>query len=76
VDGPPVIGQTSRYLGVRPGVDLPVAPDAFVDSGTEGMSVVPPPGENLAQHRRPPEQNPEHPHAGRLTGSEGALERS
>jgi hypothetical protein len=36
-DGLPAIGETGRYLGVRPGVDIPVAPDGFVDSGTEGM---------------------------------------
>jgi hypothetical protein len=50
-DGLPAIGETGRYLGVRPGVDIPVAPDGFVDSGTEGMSVVPPPVENLVDHR-------------------------
>ena len=54
-DGLPAIGETGRYLGVRPGVDIPVAPDGFVDSGTEGMSVVPPPVENLVDHRRPPD---------------------
>ena len=31
-DGLPAIGETGRYLGVRPGVDIPVAPDGFVDS--------------------------------------------
>lgn len=54
-DGLPAIGETGRYLGVRPGVDILVAPDGFVDSGTEGMSVVPPPVENLVDHRRPPD---------------------
>ncbi|HEX5973523.1 MAG TPA: hypothetical protein VFY57_00060 [Rubrobacteraceae bacterium] len=36
-------------------MDILVAPDGFVDSGTEGMSVVPPPVENLVDHRRPPD---------------------
>jgi len=31
-DGLPAIGETGRYLGVRPGVDILVAPDGFVDS--------------------------------------------
>jgi hypothetical protein len=53
-DGLPQVGQTGRYLGVRPGVDVPVGEDGFVEPGTEGMSVVPPPIENLAKHRRPP----------------------
>lgn len=35
-DGLPAIGETGRYLVSGPGVDIPVAPDGFVDSGTEG----------------------------------------
>ena len=38
-DGLPAIGETGRYLGVRPGVDIPVAP----------------PVDNLVDHRRPPD---------------------
>lgn len=52
-DGLPAIGETGRYLGVRPGVEILVAPDGFVDFGTEGMSVVPPPVESDRRtHRR------------------------
>lgn len=54
-DGMPTTGTTGRYLGVRPGVDVPVGPDGFVEPETEGMSVVPPPLDNLQPHRRPPE---------------------
>ncbi len=54
-DGLPVTGTTGRYLGVRPGVDVPVDADGFVESETEGMGVVPPPVDNLQPHRRPPE---------------------
>lgn len=54
-DGLPETGETGRYLGVRPGVDIRVDEGGFVNPGTEGMSVVPPPVENLAEHRRPPE---------------------
>ena len=54
-DGSPRTGATGRYLGARPGVDVPVGPDGFVKPGTGGMSVVPPPVENLQPHRRPPE---------------------
>ena len=53
-DGLPQPGKTGRYLGVRPDVDVPVAEGGFVEPETEGMSVVPPPAENLAVHRRPP----------------------
>lgn len=54
-DGLPKTGETGRYLGVRPGVDILVDEGGFVDPGMEGMSVAPPPVENLAEHRRPPE---------------------
>ena len=54
-DGFPRAGTTGRYLGVRPGVDVPVGPDGFVEPETEGMSVAPPPVDNLQTHRRPPE---------------------
>jgi hypothetical protein len=53
-DGLPAIGETGRYLGVRPSVDIPVDGGGFVDPVTEGMSVVPP-VKNLARHRRPPD---------------------
>ncbi len=46
-DSLPVIGAAGRYLGVRPGVDILVDADGFVEPETEGMSVVPPPVENL-----------------------------
>lgn len=54
-DGLPEIGETGRYLGVRPNVDIPVGEDGFVEPVTGGMSVVPPPPTNLARHRLPHE---------------------
>lgn len=54
-DGLPEVGETGRYLGVRPDVDVPVDEGGFVEPGTEGMSVVPPPVTNLARHRLPRE---------------------
>ena len=54
-DGLPEIGETGRYLGVRPDVDIPVGQDGFVEPETGGMSVVPPPPTNLARHRLPRE---------------------
>jgi hypothetical protein len=54
-DGLPETGETGRYLGVRPVVDIRVGEGGLVGPGMEGMSVVPPPVENLAEHRRPPE---------------------
>jgi hypothetical protein len=54
-DGLPGAGETGRYLGVRPDVDLPVGVAGFIEPGTGGMSVVPPPVTNLARHRLPRE---------------------
>lgn len=54
-DGLPMIGPSGRYLTVRPNVDIPVDAAGRVEPETGGMSVVPPPAENLAPHRRPPE---------------------
>lgn len=54
-DGLPQTGETGRYLGVRPGADIPVDEEGFVQPGTDGMSVVPPPVTNLARHRLPRE---------------------
>ena len=51
----PLIGTTGRYLGARPNFDLPVGPDGFVEPGTEGVSVSPPPVGNLPRIRRPRE---------------------
>jgi hypothetical protein len=55
VAGLPETGETGRYLGVRPDVDIRVDEGGIVNPEMEGMSVVPPPVENLAEHRRPPE---------------------
>lgn len=54
-NGLPLVGQTARYLAVRPGVDLPVDRDGSVEPGTGGMSVSPPPVENLHPLRLPRE---------------------
>ncbi len=54
-DGLPETGETGRYLDVRPGVDIPVGENGFVEPRTGGMSVVPPPVANLAHHRLPRE---------------------
>ena len=54
-DGLPAIGETGRYLGVRPDVDTPVDGEGAVEPGVGGMSVVPPPLTNLAPHRLPRE---------------------
>jgi hypothetical protein len=42
-------------LGVRPNVDIPVAPSGSVHPGTGGMSVAPDTPRNLPRHRRLPE---------------------
>lgn len=54
-DGLPETGETGRYLSVWPDVDIRVDEGGFVNPGIEGMSIAPPPVENLAGHRRPPE---------------------
>lgn len=57
-DGLPMAGPTARTLGARPGSppdgDIPIV-GGMVRPGTGGMSVSPPPPENLPPHRRPPE---------------------
>jgi hypothetical protein len=57
-DGLPEIGERGRYLGVRPGVDVLVGADGFVEpyqpgAKPQGLSVSPPPASNLPRHRRP-----------------------
>lgn len=57
-DGLPSTGRSARTLGARPGVDtgdLPVGAGGAVEPETGGMSVSPPPPENLIYFRRPPE---------------------
>jgi hypothetical protein len=57
-DGKPEIDNTARTLGVRIGgrrPDIVVAASGFVLPETGGMSVSPPPPENLPEHRRPDE---------------------
>jgi hypothetical protein len=54
-DGMPGTGETGRYLGVRPNVDVPVGEDGSVEPRAGGMSGVPPPVTNLARHRLPHE---------------------
>lgn len=54
----PIIGFTSRTLGVRAGVDIPVVFEespGLVGSGAGGVSVSPASPENLPRHRRPPQ---------------------
>lgn len=55
-DGSPEIGDSARTLGVRVGgrrPDVVVAASGFVLPENGGMSVSPPPPENLPEHRRP-----------------------
>jgi hypothetical protein len=54
-DEEPELGASSRTLGARAGVDIPVGDDGSVAPETGGMSVSPIPPENLPAHRRPPE---------------------
>lgn len=60
-DGLPLTGPTARTLGARrpdggKEGDLPVRePGDMVRPGTGGMSVSPPPADNLPPFRRPPE---------------------
>lgn len=48
-------GDTSRYLGIRPGIDVQVLHNGSVSPGRQGMSVSPSPPHNLPSRRRPPE---------------------
>ena len=57
-DGEPEIDRTARTLGVRVGgrrPDVVVAASGLVLPENGGMSVSPPPPENLPEHRRPEE---------------------
>ncbi len=57
-DGLPRVGETGRYLAVRWSGrfrDIDVGDDGMVRPGTGGMSVSPPPLENLPEQLRPPE---------------------
>jgi hypothetical protein len=54
-DGLPKTGASARTLGARCNIDIPIDEDGFVELGMDGMSVSPPPPENLPEHRRPPE---------------------
>ena len=49
----PKIGDTSRSLGVRPEVDIPVDEDNRVQPSTGGMSAVADDPRKLSPHRRP-----------------------
>jgi hypothetical protein len=54
--GLPEIGEGARYLGIRPGKDVPVVlPNELVHPGQGGMSVSPDDPANLPYYRRPPE---------------------
>ena len=54
--GLPEVGQTSRRLGVRPGIDVPATlPADPVLSGQGGMSVSPDDPMSLPYFRRPPD---------------------
>ena len=56
VDGCPVIGPSSRTLGVRrdgPNRDIPIALNGTVSPGTGGMSVALDAEQNLPKHRLP-----------------------
>jgi hypothetical protein len=53
--GMPEIGESSRSLGVRPGIDVPATnPGDLVRSGQGGMSVSPDDPQSLPYFRRPP----------------------
>jgi len=54
-DGLPKPGASARTLGVRATIDIPVGEDEYVWPEMGGMSVSPPPPENLSPWRRPPE---------------------
>jgi hypothetical protein len=54
VDGFPVREPSSRALGVRRGINIPVDMLGNVGPGTGGMSVSPDDVNSLPEHRRPP----------------------
>jgi hypothetical protein len=54
-DGWPETGASARTLGARAWVDIPVYEDECVESEMGGMSIGPPPPDNLPYHRLPPE---------------------
>jgi hypothetical protein len=51
----PKPGWSARTLGARCNIDIHINEDGFVEPETDGMSVSPPPPENLPHIRRPPE---------------------
>ncbi len=54
--GTPAVGDNSRSLGVRPGIDIPASnPSDTVEPAQGGMSVSPDTPLNLPPFRRPPE---------------------
>jgi hypothetical protein len=53
--GLPKTGASARTLGARANIDIPVDEDERVEPDVGGMSVSPPPPDNLPYHRRPPE---------------------
>jgi hypothetical protein len=55
-DGLPKLGYSgARTLGARCSIDIPLREDdGFVEPETDGMSVSPPPPDNLPYFRRPP----------------------
>jgi hypothetical protein len=53
LDLKPKTGDTSRCLGVRPEVDIPVDEDNRVQPGTGGMSAAADDPRKLPPHRRP-----------------------
>jgi hypothetical protein len=53
-DGLPKPGSSARTLGARCNIDIPINEDGFVEPEMGGMSVSPPPPENLPYIRRPP----------------------
>lgn len=56
-DGFPVVGQSARDLGARPGVDIPIDIHGNVSPRTGGMSVTADNVLHLPAHRRPAEFN-------------------
>jgi hypothetical protein len=51
--GAPPCGSVANQLGIRPGIDIPIAPDKRVHPGTGGMSVTPDDPARLPPHVRP-----------------------
>jgi hypothetical protein len=54
-EGLPLKQQSSRALGARPHIDIPIDRIGCVDPGMGGMSVSPDDLMHLPDHRRPPE---------------------